>query len=91
MDFGIEAGVFLMYAAVIIIIFLFGRVLVVPMKVLAKLIGNSLVGGVFLVLLNIAGSSAGIVMPVNIITAIIAGLLGLPGVAGLVIYFNGFA
>ncbi len=91
MDFGIEAGVFLMYAAVIIIIFLFGRVLVVPMKVLAKLIGNSLVGGVFLVLLNIAGSSVGIVMPVNIITAIIAGLLGLPGVAGLVIYFNGFA
>ncbi len=89
MDLGVEAGVFLMYAAVIIVIFLFGRVLLMPMKVLVKLIANSLVGGAFLVLLNIAGSSAGIVMPVNIITAVIAGILGLPGVAGLVIYFNG--
>lgn len=89
MDLGIEAGVFLIYAAVIIVIFLFGRMLLVPMKMLFKLIINSLVGGLFLVLINIAGSSVGIIMPLNIITAVIAGTLGLPGVAGLVIYFNG--
>ena len=91
MDFGVEAGVFLIYAAAIIVLFLFGRILLLPMKLLFKLIVNSLVGGVFLVLINIAGAGVGIVMPVNIITAVIAGVLGLPGVAGLVIYFNGLA
>ena len=91
MDLGVEAGVFLMYAAAIIVLFLFGRMLLLPMKLLFKLIVNSLVGGVFLVLINIAGAGVGIVMPVNIITAVIAGVLGLPGVAGLVIYFNGLA
>ena len=91
MDLGVEAGVFLIYAAAIIVLFLFGRMLLLPMKLLFKLIVNSLVGGVFLVLINIAGAGVGIVMPVNIITAVIAGVLGLPGVAGLVIYFNGFA
>ena len=91
MDLGVEAGVFLIYAAAIIVLFLFGRMLLLPMKLLFKLIVNSLVGGVFLVLINIAGAGVGIVMPVNIITAVIAGVLGLPGVAGLVIYFNGLA
>ncbi len=91
MDLGVEAGVFLIYAAAIIVLFLFGRILLLPMKLLFKLIVNSLVGGVFLVLINIAGAGVGIVMPVNIITAVIAGVLGLPGVAGLVIYFNGLA
>ena len=91
MDLGVEAGVFLIYAAAIIVLFLFGRILLLPMKLLFKLIVNSLVGGMFLVLINIAGAGAGIVMPVNIITAVIAGVLGLPGVAGLVIYFNGLA
>jgi len=91
MDLGVEAGVFLMYAAAIIVLFLFGRMLLLPMKLLFKLTVNSLVGGVFLVLINIAGAGVGIVMPVNIITAVIAGVLGLPGVAGLMIYFNGLA
>lgn len=91
MDLGVEAGVFTIYAAAIAAIFLLGRILLIPIKVLLKLVVNSVVGGAFLVLLNIAGSASGIVMPVNIITAVIAGLLGLPGVAGLVIFFNGFA
>lgn len=91
MDLGVEAGVFTIYAAAIAAIFLLGRILLIPIKILLKLMVNSVVGGAFLVLLNIAGSASGIVMPVNIITAVIAGLLGLPGVAGLVIFFNGFA
>lgn len=91
MDLGVEAGVFTIYAAAIATIFLLGRILLIPIKVLLKLVVNSAVGGVFLILLNTAGAASGIVMPVNIITAVIAGLLGLPGVAGLVIFFNGFA
>ena len=91
MDIDIEMGIFLIYAAVILLVVLFGKVLLVPMKLLFKLIANSMVGVMFLILLNVAGTSVGMVMPLNIITAVIAGVLGLPGVAGLVIYFNGFA
>lgn len=89
MGLDIEAKVFLIYVAAIAVAFLFGRLLLLPVRKLFKLVVNSLVGGVLLVIINIAGAGVGIVMPVNLITAVIAGVLGLPGVAGLVIYFNG--
>lgn len=89
MDFGMEAGIFLVYTAGLMIIYFFGRMLLVPLRKILKLILNSLVGGAVLILINLVGGSAGIVLPVNFLTAVIAGLLGLPGVAGLVIYFNG--
>ena len=89
MDLGVEAKVFLIYVAAMAVVFLFGRMMILPAGKLLKLIANSLVGGLMLVLINIAGASLGIIMPVNFITAVIAGVLGLPGVAGLVIFFNG--
>lgn len=89
MGLGMEAGIFLAYAAAIMIVYLFGKALVIPLKRIGKLLLNSLIGGMFLVVINVAGGVLGIVMPVNFLTALIAGLLGLPGVACLVIYFNG--
>ena len=91
MDFGLEAGIFLAYTAGLLIIYFFGRILLVPLKKLFKLVVNSLVGGIILLVINIAGSAVGIAMPVNLLTSLIAGLLGIPGVAGLLIYFNFFA
>ena len=89
MGLGMEAGIFLVYAAALMIVYLFGKVLVVPLKKIGRLLLNSLIGGIFLVMINVAGGGLGIVMPVNFLTALIAGVLGLPGVACLVIYFNG--
>ncbi len=88
MDFGMEAGIFLAYTAGIMMIYLFGRLLIVPVKFLLKLIASSVVGGLVLLLINVAGGGLGIALPVNIITALIAGVLGVPGVLGLLVYFN---
>ena len=89
MGLEVEAKVFLIYVAVIAVVFLFGRLMLLPMKKLAGLLMNCLAGGVLLLLLNLATAGAGIMVPVNIITAVIVGALGLPGVAGLMIFFNG--
>lgn len=83
-----EIKVFLIYAAVIAMVFIFGRLMIVPVKILFRLIINSLAGGAVLLLLNLIGAGLGITMPVNIITAAIAGILGLPGAVCLIIYFN---
>ena len=88
MDFGMEAGIFLAYTAGIMLIYLFGRLLIVPVKFLLKLMAISIVGGLVLVLINFAGGGIGIALPVNIITALMAGVLGIPGVLGMLVYFN---
>ena len=91
MDFGAEAGIFLMYAVGLMIIYFFGRALIMPIKILLKLMLNSVIGGAVLLMVNIIGPSVGITVPLNLLTAVITGVLGVPGAAGLVIYFNGFA
>lgn len=91
MDFGTEAGIFLAYTSGLLMIYFFGRILLVPLKKLFKLVVNSLVGGLILLAINIAGAAVGLVMPVNLLTSLIAGLLGIPGVVGLLVYFNFFA
>jgi len=90
MDIGMEAGIFLAYAGGLMLVYFFGRFLLAPVKLIGKLLVSSLAGGLVLIVLNFIGSIAGISLPVNIITAAIAGLLGLPGIAGLIIYFNVF-
>ncbi len=88
MDIGMEAGIFLVYAAGMFIVYFFGRMMLVPLKKIAKLLVNSAIGGICLLAINAVGSSVGLSVPINVITAVITGLLGLPGVAGLVVYFN---
>lgn len=90
MDFGMEAGIFLAYTAGIMLIYFFGRMLIVPLKSLLKLLLNGVAGGVLLIIINMAGGVIGLSIPVNIMTVFIAGLLGVPGIAGLLIYFSFF-
>ena len=88
MDFGLEAGIFLAYAAGLFLIYIFGRLLIVPVKMLLKLMASSVAGGVILLLINAAGGIIGIMIPVNIVTTAVTGVLGVPGVLALLIYFN---
>lgn len=87
MDMGMEAGIFLAYAAGIALIFFFGKMFIAPAGFLLKLLLNGAVGGGLLLILNFAGSAFGISIPLNLFTAFAAGFLGLPGIAGMVIYF----
>lgn len=86
MDFGTEAGIFLAYACGLLIICFFGKLLLAPVKVLVKLIANSILGGIVLIILNSILSNFGIILSINGITAAVAGLLGIPGTVGIIVY-----
>ncbi len=56
-----------------------------PIKKLIKLVLNGLIGGVTLWIVNLIGSSVGLFVPLNPLTALIAGILGFPGVILLIV------
>lgn len=56
------------------------RLMLLPMKRIGKLLVNSLCGILCLWLINLTAGLTGFAIPVNPITAIIAGTLGLPGI-----------
>ena len=57
------------------------RVILIPMKLIWKLLINSVCGFLCLWLLNTIAGFTGICFPVNLVTAAIAGFLGIPGIA----------
>ncbi|MBR5316115.1 MAG: pro-sigmaK processing inhibitor BofA family protein [Firmicutes bacterium] len=81
----IEMGVFLTFGGALILILLLGRVLLIPLKLLGKLVLNSILGAVIVMVINFVGMSFGLVIPLNIINAVIVGVLGIPGAIMLLI------
>lgn len=68
----------------LLLIYLIGYLLLVPMRFVWRLMAGGVLGGLALWLINQFSGLIGFSVPVNPITALIAGFLGLPGV-GLVI------
>jgi inhibitor of the pro-sigma K processing machinery len=62
-------------------LYFLGWLLLVPLKFLSKMMLNALVGGVLLVLLNMVGGLLNYTVSLNAVTALMAGFLGVPGVA----------
>lgn len=75
----------LTYLACICFLFIFGRVFILPIKKILKLIINSVLGGVTIFVINLVGASFGFHIGLNVFTSILVGILGLPGVVCLVI------
>lgn len=73
------------YLACICFLFIFGRVFIVPIKKILKLVINSVLGGITIFLINLIGATFGFHIGLNIFTSILVGLLGLPGVVCLII------
>lgn len=65
-------GVFFLYVI--------GRLLLIPLRVVFNLIVNAVIGGAMLLVVNLVGGLWGITIGINPITALVAGLLGIPGV-----------
>lgn len=74
-----------MILVAIIVLLLAKFVLKVNTKRLIELIINILLGIVVIWLINKFGSSLGISIPLNFITALVVGVLGIPGVIILVL------
>jgi len=66
-------------------LYFIGWLLLVPLKFLSKMMLNALAGGVLLVVLSMVGSLFQLSITVNVFTALLAGFLGLPGVALVVL------
>lgn len=73
------------YLACICFLFIFGRVFIVPIKKVLKLVINSILGGVAIFFINLIGGIWEFHIGLNIFTSILVGLLGLPGAVCLVI------
>ncbi len=80
MDFNI-----ITYLACIIFLFIFGRLFIVPIKKILKLVFNSILGGIVIYIINIIGANFGFHIGLNIVNSIVIGILGLPGVVCLII------
>lgn len=69
----------------LVLLYIIGLILVIPIKVIFKLIVNGLIGGLILFLFNLVGGLFGLAIAINPLNAIIVGLLGVPGVVLLLI------
>ena len=78
----------LAFAFGLFLLYLIGMLLVIPIKLIFKLIVNGIMGGILLLIVNVIGGFIGLGLVINPITAIIAGILGIPGVVLLLIIQN---
>lgn len=76
-----EIGLILAYGFGIALLYLAGYLLLAPLKIIGKFLVNSVLGGAALLILNFLGDFLSFHLPLNFFSAIIAGFLGLPGVA----------
>jgi len=74
----LEVNSIIVYLACIIFLFIIGRFFIIPLKSIAKIIGNSILGGILIFSLNAIGSLFNFHIGLNIGTAIITGILGVP-------------
>ena len=80
MGLGITWQVVLAYIAGLALLYALGYLLLVPLKWVGRLLVNGLLGGVLLVIVNLLGSLIQIRVGINLVTALVAGFLGVPGV-----------
>ena len=69
----------------VVLVILALKLLLTPMKIIWKLALNSLSGFICLWLLNLVAGITGIVFEINLLTTLIVGFLGIPGIVLLVI------
>lgn len=74
----LDINVIIIYLACIIFLFLMGRVFILPLKTITKILGNSILGAILIGLINLIGSLFEFHIGLNIGTAIVTGILGLP-------------
>ena len=73
-------------AITIVVVILLAKYLFhAKLKTLIKLVINTLLGALILWLINKFGGSLGIAVPLNIITALVVGIFGVPGVIILIL------
>ena len=73
------------YLACIFFLFIFGRIFIIPIKTIYKLIINSVLGGIIIFVINLIGAFFDFHIGLNLITSIFVGVLGIPGAIVIII------
>lgn len=73
----------LWYTGGLIALLVLLQILAKPLEWAARIIGNSIVGGCALLLINEAGQYVGFHVGLNPVTALLVGMLGLPGLVAV--------
>ena len=63
---GLDISIFLTYIGAILLVFIFGRLFLWPLKMILKLMISSLIGGLLIFVFNLIGSNFDVIMPLNI-------------------------
>ena len=64
----------------LLVVYMLARLLYLPAKLFLIILGNTVVGGGLITLFNLLGVYWGVSIGVNILTALLVGLLGVPGI-----------
>ena len=80
-----EPTVVLAYVFGLLLLYVLARVLVIPVRMLLRVLANGILGGLLLMAANLVGTVGGFYLPVNPVTALVAGFLGIPGVVLLLV------
>ncbi|MCG0275961.1 MAG: pro-sigmaK processing inhibitor BofA family protein [Thermosediminibacteraceae bacterium] len=84
----LDIGAILAYAFGLLMLYVIGRVLLGPIKLVLQLIYNAVIGGLILLILNFIGNYVGLHIALNPLTALVVGFLGVPGILLLIILKN---
>lgn len=79
----VESTLVIAFFVGLLILCVFTKIFSMPLKILWNSIYNSIIGAIVLYIINFLGF---VYIPINFITALIAGIFGVPGVLVLAIY-----
>ena len=66
-------------------ILIIGKLFLFPIKLLFKLVLNTIIGGAIIYIINLIGANFGFHIGLNLITSLVVGILGIPGAILLII------
>jgi len=86
MEMSTEIGILLAYALGMFALYVVGYMFLVPIKIILRLLINSIAGAAAILLINWIGSNWDIHISLNVFSAVIVGILGVPGAILLSVY-----
>jgi inhibitor of the pro-sigma K processing machinery len=75
----INYNVLFAYIIGILILYILGRLFLIPIKITLKLVYNGLVGGMAILAINYVGGMFDFHIAFNAVSSLITGILGIPG------------
>ena len=70
---------------IVFVLIIFFKIIKKPIRLIFKLLLNTLLGFVVLIVFNLLGSVFGFAIPISLISALVVGILGLPGLIILIL------